>query len=93
MEHLLFLKSFSELPEILETLSLTPCFSIDGKVFCVNNFYDPDVKLFSLMLPSQAFPPPAMTETASGSEDEERVEWLEFLRKLACKKLLPHSCS
>ena len=88
MEHLLFLKSFSELSEVLESLSLTQCFSIDSKVFCVNDFYDPDVKLFSLMLPSQAFPPPLpMTETASGSEDEDRVEWLEFLRKLGLRKV------
>ena len=85
MEHLLFLKSFSELPKVLKKLALTPCFFADGDVYCVERFYNPDVQLFTLTLPSEVFPP--MPTTAARLLEEDRVSWLEFLQKLGLQKV------
>ena len=83
MKHLLTLKSFSGVPKLLESLSQTPCFSMDGELCCVNSFYDPDVELFSLILDAKYFPP-KITDT-----EEDEAEWLEFLRKFGLRKVAP----
>ena len=85
MEHLLFLKSFCQVPKILETLKQTPCFFKGGDVRCVNSLYDPDVELFSLMLDDQYFP--RMPTAAEESVENYRAEWLEFLRKFGLRKV------